>query len=75
MVFHQQHTEARSKIRQSGMSLKSFQRIIHNQHKGGGVKLDWIESLWPNDTEVRTYAEGYIERLDYMISLNVEETV
>ena len=66
MRFHQHHEQARSKIRQSGMSLKSFQRIIQNQHKGGGLQTDWLESLWPNDSEVRTYAEQYIKRYDYL---------
>lgn len=61
-----QYNNARYTIRQSGMSLNKFHTIIKNQHDDDSLCYAWLESRWPNNSEVVHYAEQYLARYDYL---------
>jgi hypothetical protein len=67
--FCNQHLQARKAIRRSGWSLKTFQTIIKNQHEDGGLSAAWLESRWPNNNQVKEYAQQYLQRYDYFLTL------
>jgi hypothetical protein len=66
MRFAQNHRDARYQIRQGGVSLNEFHRIIVNQHNNGGLSLAWLDSRWENNAVVKHYAEQYLQRYDYL---------